>query len=119
MIRQQNSRVLLTFGPTSSCYRFEQKTRITHVDDGFDFLGMNVRKYGGKLLIKLARENVRAFLRKVRELVNDSKALRHDALMRLLKRVASALAILNREGPDASCRGKARRIGVVADEEGT
>jgi len=22
-----------------------------HIDDGFDFLGQNVRKYGGKLLI--------------------------------------------------------------------
>jgi RNA-directed DNA polymerase len=30
-----------------------EKTRITHIDDGFDFLGMNVRKYRGKLLISL------------------------------------------------------------------
>ena len=28
-----------------------EKSRVTHIDDGFDFLGMNVRKYGGKLLI--------------------------------------------------------------------
>jgi len=26
------------------------KTLITHVDKGFDFLGMNIRKYNGKLL---------------------------------------------------------------------
>ncbi|WP_277184298.1 reverse transcriptase domain-containing protein [Caballeronia sp. BR00000012568055] len=26
-----------------------EKTRITHIDEGFNFLGMNVRKYGGKL----------------------------------------------------------------------
>ena len=29
-----------------------EKTHITHIDDGFDFLGFNVRKYSGKLLIK-------------------------------------------------------------------
>jgi RNA-directed DNA polymerase len=29
-----------------------EKTKITHVDDGFDFLGFNVRKYKGKMLIK-------------------------------------------------------------------
>ena len=27
-----------------------EKTRITHIDDGFDFLGFNIRKYKGKLL---------------------------------------------------------------------
>jgi hypothetical protein len=27
----------------------EEKTRITHVAEGFDFLGRNVRKYGGQL----------------------------------------------------------------------
>jgi RNA-directed DNA polymerase len=30
----------------------KEKTQITHILKGFDFLGQNVRKYGGKLLIK-------------------------------------------------------------------
>ena len=30
----------------------EDKTRIVTLDEGFDFLGFNVRRYGGKLLIK-------------------------------------------------------------------
>ncbi|MBN0963347.1 group II intron reverse transcriptase/maturase, partial [Pseudomonas aeruginosa] len=29
-----------------------EKTRIAHIDQGFDFLGWNFRKYNGKLLIK-------------------------------------------------------------------
>jgi len=29
-----------------------EKTRVVHIDDGFDFLGWNFRKYNGKLLIK-------------------------------------------------------------------
>ncbi|MBF4364929.1 reverse transcriptase domain-containing protein, partial [Vibrio anguillarum] len=28
----------------------EEKTKVTHIDDGFDFLGFNHRKYKGKLL---------------------------------------------------------------------
>jgi RNA-directed DNA polymerase len=36
-----------------------EKTRMTHIEDGFDFLGQHVRKYGGKLLIKPARKNVK------------------------------------------------------------
>lgn len=30
----------------------EDKTRLVHVDDGFDFLGFSIRRYDGKLLIK-------------------------------------------------------------------
>ena len=26
----------------------EEKTKITHIDEGFDFLGFNIRKYKGK-----------------------------------------------------------------------
>src|SRR5215475_4759478 len=50
-----------------------EKTRITHIEDGFDFLGQNVRKYAGKLLIKPARKNVKAFLGKVRQIVKANK----------------------------------------------
>jgi len=50
-----------------------EKTRITHIEDGFDFLGQHVRKYGGKLLIKPARKNVKAFLGKIRKIVQANK----------------------------------------------
>jgi RNA-directed DNA polymerase len=46
-----------------------EKTSITHVDDGFDFLGQNVRRYGTKLLLKPSRRNVRAFLGKIDEVI--------------------------------------------------
>lgn len=48
-----------------------EKTKITLIEDGFDFLGQNVRKYNGTLLIKPSRKNVKAFLTKVREIVKD------------------------------------------------
>lgn len=45
---------------------------------------MNVRKYGGKLLIKPARSNVQRFLRKLRKTVKASATLRQDLLIRKL-----------------------------------
>jgi RNA-directed DNA polymerase len=51
-----------------------EKTRITHVDQGFDFLGWNVRKYSGKMLIKPSAKNVKAYLAKIREIVRSHRA---------------------------------------------
>ncbi len=73
-----------------------EKTRITHIDDGFDFLGMNVRKYDGKLLIKPAKKNVSAFLGKVREFVKGNKALRQDKLIKALNPVIQGWANYHR-----------------------
>jgi RNA-directed DNA polymerase len=48
-----------------------EKTSITQVDDGFDFLGQNVRRYGTKILLKPSRKNVRAFLGKIDEVIQQ------------------------------------------------
>jgi len=45
------------------------KTRIVHIEDGFDFLGWNFRKYAGKLLIKPSQKNVKTFYDKVKEVI--------------------------------------------------
>ena len=37
----------------------EEKTVITHINEGFDFLGWNVRKYNGKLLVKPSKKSIR------------------------------------------------------------
>jgi len=69
-----------------------EKTKISHIDDGFDFLGFNVRKYDGKLLIKPAKGNVSAFLNKVRDFVKSNKALRQDKLIKALNPVIQGWA---------------------------
>jgi RNA-directed DNA polymerase len=51
-----------------------EKTLITHICRGFDFLGQNVRKYGNKLLIKPARKSVKSLLDKVRDVLGKNKA---------------------------------------------
>lgn len=62
----------------------EEKTKITHIDEGFDFLGFNVRKYDGKLLIKPSKEKVKKFLDKIRETIESNKTCTQDTLIRFL-----------------------------------
>ncbi len=62
----------------------QDKTRITHIDDGFDFLGTNIRKYGGKLLIKPSAASIKTFLRKFREILKSNPTLGHGDLIWLL-----------------------------------
>jgi RNA-directed DNA polymerase len=65
----------------------QEKTQITHIENGFDFLGQNVRKYDGKLLIKPSRKNVKAFLEKVRTIIKDNKTTKAGVLIGLLNPV--------------------------------
>jgi retron-type reverse transcriptase len=60
------------------------KTTITHISEGFDFLGQNVRKYDGKLLIKPSAKNVKAFLGKVRETIRGNCSTTQETLINLL-----------------------------------
>jgi RNA-directed DNA polymerase len=46
-----------------------EKTRITHIAEGFDFLGQNVRKYNGKLIIQPSKKNVKAHLTQIRDII--------------------------------------------------
>ena len=62
----------------------EEKTRIVHINDGFDFLGWNFRKYSGKLLIKPSKKNFQAFYRKVAETISGNKAVTQERLIVLL-----------------------------------
>jgi len=51
-----------------------EKTRITHIEAGLDFLGANVRKYGRKLLIRPSKDNVLGLLGNLRDLIRVQKA---------------------------------------------
>lgn len=50
-----------------------EKTVVTHIGEGFDFLGQNIRKYGGKLLIKPSRQSIQALQKKVRCIVKTHR----------------------------------------------
>ena len=61
-----------------------EKTRITHIDDGFDFLGFHVRKYGGQLLIKPSKDSKLAVLRKIKDILDSNKSAKTTKVIRLL-----------------------------------
>jgi RNA-directed DNA polymerase len=69
-----------------------EKTKITHIDSGFDFLGQNVRKYKGKLIIKPAKKNIKNFLDKVRGITRDNDAAKTVNLILLLNPVIKGWA---------------------------
>jgi RNA-directed DNA polymerase len=53
-----------------------EKTQITHIEAGFDFLGQNVRRYRcGKVLTKPSSSNVKTFFTKIRETIDNSGSL--------------------------------------------
>ncbi|ELT6114868.1 group II intron reverse transcriptase/maturase [Salmonella enterica] len=62
----------------------EEKTTVTHINDGFDFLGQNVRKYKGKLLIKPSKHNLKMFLNKIRATIEGNKTAKTDTLIKRL-----------------------------------
>lgn len=74
----------------------QEKTTITHISEGFDFLGQNVRKYGGKLLIKPSAKNVKAFLDKVRETIRVNRSTKQETLIGLLNPMITGWANYHR-----------------------
>jgi RNA-directed DNA polymerase len=53
-----------------------EKTRITHIGDGFDFLGQMIRRYAnGKILIKPSKRNIQTFLAEIQETIDNSGSM--------------------------------------------
>lgn len=60
------------------------KTRVVHIDKGFDFLGWNFRKYSGKLLIKPGKQNAKAFYEELRTFIGHRLQVTQEELIRML-----------------------------------
>jgi len=65
----------------------EEKTAITHIEDGFDFLGWNFRKYKGKLLIKPSKKSIDKVTQTISGIVKDAKAWTQEELIARLNPV--------------------------------
>jgi RNA-directed DNA polymerase len=62
----------------------EDKTRITHIEEGFDFLGFNLRKYKEKLLIKPAKDSIKHVMKKIRDTFKANLSAKTDTLIKHL-----------------------------------
>jgi RNA-directed DNA polymerase len=92
MIKEVTGEYLKGIGLTLS----EEKTHITHIKKGFDFLGFTLKKHvklgiknpkgmrDYKLLITPSREKVINILRNCKEVLDKHKTITQDALIRLL-----------------------------------
>jgi RNA-directed DNA polymerase len=66
----------------------ETKTKITDVYTGFDFLGQNIRKFSnGKLLIRPSKENFKAVLSKIKQIIIKHRGAPTVDLIRRLNSV--------------------------------
>lgn len=74
----------------------KEKTKITRIDEGFDFLGQNVRKYSGKLLIKPSKKNINSFLEKTRKIIKRNAATQAGSLIKTLNPVIRGWANYHR-----------------------
>lgn len=61
-----------------------EKTLITHINNGFDFLGKNVRKYHDKLLVKPSKRNIKSFLRGIFEEIHKYSSTKQQDLIEVL-----------------------------------
>ena len=73
-----------------------EKTHITHIADGFDFLGHTIRKYRGYLRITPAQQNVQTFLAKVRQRIRHHTSTPAGALIGLLNPILRGWALYYR-----------------------
>lgn len=78
----------------------EEKTVITHIEEGFDFLGQTVRKHKtgnrSKLLITPSRKNVQAFLEKVRATIKKNQSATAGNLIQQLNPMIRGWAMYHR-----------------------
>jgi RNA-directed DNA polymerase len=66
----------------------QEKTNVTHITEGFDFLGQNVRKYPSqgklKLLIKPSEKNILSFLEGIRKVLRKARSTTQAELIKQL-----------------------------------
>jgi len=62
----------------------DEKTLITHIDNGFDFLGWNFRKYNSKLLVKPSKKSIDKFTEKISDTIKKGKTWKQEVLINAL-----------------------------------
>ena len=74
----------------------EEKTQITHIEEGFDFLGQNLRKRGKKLRITPSRKAIAGIREKARQCIRRCRGLATEVLIRTLNPILRGWANYHR-----------------------
>jgi RNA-directed DNA polymerase len=59
----------------------EAKTRIVHIDNGFNFLGFTIRRFNGKVLTKPQKEKVQAHIQRLKAIVVECRPAPQEMLI--------------------------------------
>ena len=88
LLEQEIKPAIETFLKVRGLELSREKTKVTHIEKGFDFLGQNLRKYPDhgrlKLLIKPSKKNIYTFLEGIRKVFRGACSLTQPQLIRIL-----------------------------------
>ncbi|NOQ47949.1 MAG: group II intron reverse transcriptase/maturase [Methanococcoides sp.] len=92
-IAEETKELIKDFLKDKGLERSDEKTSITHINDGFDFLGWNFRKYGhGKLFIKPSQKSIQKITERISNTIKDGKSLTHEILIDTLNPIITGWA---------------------------
>ena len=74
----------------------QEKTRITHIAEGFDFLDPNVRSFDGTIIVKPSTKNIQAFKDKVKAIFEEHRSAKHENLIGALNPIIRGWANYHR-----------------------
>lgn len=83
-IAEEAKGLIKTFLKSKGLELSEEKTLVTHINDSFDFLGWNFRKYKGKLLIKPSKKSFQKVTEKISKIIKKGKSWTQEALIEVL-----------------------------------
>lgn len=73
-----------------------EKTRISRIEDGFDFLGQQLRKYGGKFIATPSKSSVKGIVLKTRKIIKFHLGSKTVEMLRVLNPVVRGWANYHR-----------------------
>jgi RNA-directed DNA polymerase len=73
--------IIATFLKERGLELSDDKTLITSINEGFDFLGWNFRKYNGKLLIKPSKKSIKRFTETISQTITEGRAWSQEVLI--------------------------------------
>ncbi len=84
-IAQEAQELIRVFLKARGLELSEEKTTITHINEGFDMLGWTFRKWDGKLIVKPSKESIQSFVASLSEtILKRGKAWRQEVLIEKL-----------------------------------
>ena len=84
---EQIADVISSFLESRGLELSREKTAITYISEGFDFLGWNFRKYDGRLIIKPSGKSLNIVTKKISEIIHKNRTVKQEYLIYQMNQV--------------------------------